>query len=64
MLRKQINPLEKLEVLSEYMPDTMFQTLCRGINLFGYRPYPENVIRLTVRSFCPVCPCLAGIRFP
>jgi len=51
MLRRQINPLEKLEILSSLMPDTMFQTLCRGINLFGYRPYPENVIRLTVRSF-------------
>jgi len=51
MLRKQMNPLEKLEVLSGYMPDTLFQTLCRGINLFGYRPYPENVIRLTVETF-------------
>ncbi|MBP8985248.1 MAG: pyruvate carboxylase [Syntrophobacterales bacterium] len=51
MLRKQISPLEKLEILSKSMPDTMFQTLCRGVNLFGYRPYPENVIRLTVRSF-------------
>ncbi|KAF0159427.1 MAG: pyruvate carboxylase subunit B [Syntrophaceae bacterium] len=51
MLRKQMNPLEKLEVLSGYMPDTLFQTLCRGINLFGYRPYPENVIRLTIESF-------------
>lgn len=51
MLRKQINSLEKLQILSANMPDTLFQTLCRGINLFGYRPYPENVIRLTVRSF-------------
>ena len=51
MLRRQINPLEKLELLSSLMPDTMFQTLCRGINLFGYRPYPENVVRLTVQSF-------------
>jgi len=51
MLRRQINPLEKLQILSSLMPDTMFQTLCRGINLFGYRPYPENVIRLTVQSF-------------
>ncbi|MBN1382710.1 MAG: pyruvate carboxylase [Deltaproteobacteria bacterium] len=51
MLFKQINPLEKLEILSANMPDTMFQTLCRGINLFGYRPYPDNVIRLTVRRF-------------
>jgi pyruvate carboxylase len=51
MLFKQINPLEKLEILSANMPDTLFQNLCRGINLFGYRPYPDNVIRLTVRSF-------------
>ena len=51
VLRKQINPLEKLQILSASMPDTLFQTLCRGVNLFGYRPYPENVIRLTVRSF-------------
>ena len=51
MLRKQINPLEKLQVLGDMMPDTLFQTLCRGVNLFGYRPYPENVIRLTVKSF-------------
>ncbi len=53
MLRRQINPLEKLQVLSEKMPNTLFQTLCRGINLFGYRPYPENVVRLTVRTFAP-----------
>jgi pyruvate carboxylase len=51
MLRKQINPLEKLRILTENMPDTLFQNLCRGINLFGYRPYPENVIRLTVKTF-------------
>ncbi|HYA14685.1 MAG TPA: pyruvate carboxylase [Syntrophales bacterium] len=51
LLRKQINPLEKLQVLSREMPDTLFQTVCRGINLFGYRPYPENIIRLTVRNF-------------
>jgi pyruvate carboxylase len=51
MLRKQMSPLEKLDVLSHLMPDTMFQNLCRGINLFGYRPYPENVVRLTVQSF-------------
>ncbi len=35
MLRRQINPLEKLDVLSEKMPNTLFQTLFRGINLFG-----------------------------
>jgi len=51
ILRKQVDPFLKLELLREKMPDTMFQTLCRGVNLFGYRPYPQNVIRLTVKEF-------------
>jgi len=51
MLRKQINPFERLRLLRKKMPHTMFQTLCRGVNLFGYRPYPENVVRLTVQNF-------------
>jgi pyruvate carboxylase len=51
MLRKQINPFERLALLRNLMPQTLFQTLCRGVNLFGYRPYPENVIRLTVQEF-------------
>ncbi len=51
ILRKQVNPFLKLRKLREKMPDTMFQTLCRGVNLFGYRPYPQNVIRFTVREF-------------
>ncbi len=51
ILRKQVDPFLKLELLRERMPKTMFQTLCRGINLFGYRPYPQNVIRLVVSEF-------------
>ncbi len=51
ILRKQVDPFLKLKLLRKQMPDTMFQTLCRGVNLFGYRPYPQNVIRLTVREF-------------
>ena len=51
MLRKQVNPFTKLKLLREKMPNTMFQTLCRGVNLFGYRPYPQNVIRFTVQEF-------------
>lgn len=51
ILRKQVDPFLKLELLREKMPTTMFQTLCRGVNLFGYRPYPKNVIRYTVREF-------------
>lgn len=51
ILRKQVDPFLKLRLLREKMPNTMFQTLCRGVNLFGYRPYPQNVIRLTVKEF-------------
>lgn len=51
ILRKQVDPFVKLRRLREKMPGTMFQTLCRGVNLFGYRPYPQNVIRATVREF-------------
>ncbi|MEW6593694.1 MAG: biotin/lipoyl-containing protein [Thermodesulfobacteriota bacterium] len=51
ILRKQVDPFLKLELLRERMPKTLFQTLCRGINLFGYRPYPQNVIRLVVREY-------------
>lgn len=51
ILRKQVDPFLKLRKLREAMPNTMFQTLCRGVNLFGYRPYPQNVIRFTVREF-------------
>ncbi len=51
ILRKQVDPFLKLKKLREKMPNTMFQTLCRGVNLFGYRPYPQNIIRFTVREF-------------
>ncbi len=51
MLRKQVDPFLKLKILRKKMPNTLFQTLCRGVNLFGYRPYPKNVIRFTVRKF-------------
>lgn len=53
MLKKQVDPFLKLKLLREKMPNTMFQTLCRGVNLFGYRPYPQNVIRFTVKEFAP-----------
>lgn len=53
ILRKQVDPFVKLEKMRDQMPNTMFQTLCRGVNLFGYRPYPPNVIRFTVKQFAP-----------
>lgn len=51
LLYQQINPFEKLRLLRKAMPNTLLQTVCRGRNLFGYRPYPDNVVRLTVKMF-------------
>jgi pyruvate carboxylase len=51
LMRKQVNPFERIRVTRKAMPRTLLQTVCRGANLFGYRHYPENVIRLTVREF-------------
>jgi pyruvate carboxylase len=51
LLRKQVNPFKRLRIVRQAMPRTLLQTVCRGASLFGYRHYPENVIRLTVREF-------------
>jgi pyruvate carboxylase len=51
LMRKQVNPFERLRIVQKAMPQTMLQTVCRGACLFGYRHYPENVIRLTVQEF-------------
>lgn len=50
MMRKQINPFEKLRMFRKRMPNTLMQIVVRGVNLFGYRPYPENVVRLAVKT--------------
>ena len=51
LLRKQINPFEKLRLVRNSMPNTLLQAGCRGQSLFGYRPYPDNVLRFAVRVF-------------
>ncbi|MCE5334802.1 MAG: pyruvate carboxylase [Desulfobacteraceae bacterium] len=51
LMNKQINPFEKLRLVRKAMPNTLIQAVCRGRNLFGYRPYPDNVINLTVELF-------------
>ncbi len=53
LMYKQINPFEKLRMVRKAMPNTLIQAVCRGRNLFGYRPYPDNVLRETVRLFSP-----------
>jgi pyruvate carboxylase len=53
LIKKQINPFEKLRLIRKAMPNTLIQGLCRGKNLFGYRPYPDNVVEMTVRLLSP-----------
>jgi pyruvate carboxylase len=51
LMRKQVDPFERLRLARKAMPRTLLQASCRGANLFGYRHYPENVIQCTVREF-------------
>ncbi|HZE21385.1 MAG TPA: hypothetical protein VE082_04970, partial [Desulfobaccales bacterium] len=51
LMRRQVSPFERLRITRKAMPRTLIQAVCRGASLFGYRHYPENVIRLTVREF-------------
>ncbi len=51
LMRRQVNPFERLRITRKAMPKTLLQTVCRGASLFGYRHYPENVMRLVVKEF-------------
>ncbi len=51
LIRKQVNPFERLRIARKSMPRTLLQTVCRGACLFGYRHYAENTIRMAVREF-------------
>ncbi|HET6465668.1 MAG TPA: biotin/lipoyl-containing protein [Nitrospiria bacterium] len=53
LLQNMIDPFEEAILWKERMPDVMTQTLVRSTNLWGYRMYPRNVIRLSVKAFLP-----------
>jgi len=53
LLQNMIDPFEEAALWKERMPDVMTQTLVRSTNLWGYRMYPRNVIRLSVKAFLP-----------
>ncbi|HWR89803.1 MAG TPA: biotin/lipoyl-containing protein [Dissulfurispiraceae bacterium] len=48
VMNRRESPFEEIAVLRELMPDVLLQTLIRETNLFGYRPYPKNVIEHVV----------------
>ncbi|MCC6347354.1 MAG: biotin attachment protein, partial [Nitrospirales bacterium] len=48
IMNRRESPFEEIETLRELMPNVLLQTLIRETNLFGYRPYPKNIIEHVV----------------
>ncbi len=48
IMNRRESPFEEIRILREQMPDVLLQTLVRETNLWGYRPYPRNVIEYVV----------------
>lgn len=48
VMNRRESPFEEIEILRQHMPNVLLQTLIRETNLFGYRPYPKNVIEYVV----------------
>src|SRR3970040_2346865 len=53
LISNKINPFDEARIWKERMPNVLTQTLVRSTNLWGYRMYPRNVIRLSVKAFLP-----------
>ncbi len=48
VMNRKESPFEETAILRELMPNVLLQTLIRETNLWGYRPYPKNVIEHVV----------------
>lgn len=48
IMNRRESPFEEVAILREAMPDVLLQTLIRETSLWGYRPYPKNVIEYVV----------------
>lgn len=48
IMNRRESPFEEINILRELMPDVLLQTLIRETNLWGYRPYPKNIIEYVV----------------
>jgi pyruvate carboxylase len=48
LLNRRESPFEETAILREKMPNVLLQTLIRETSLWGYRPYPRNVIEYVV----------------
>ncbi|MBW1719836.1 MAG: biotin attachment protein [Deltaproteobacteria bacterium] len=50
IMNRRESPFKEIEILRETMPSVLLQTLIRETNLWGYRPYPKNVIEYVVKE--------------
>ncbi|OCC16298.1 Pyruvate carboxyl transferase subunit B [Dissulfuribacter thermophilus] len=50
VMNRKESPFEELRIFREKMPSVLLQTLIRETNLWGYRPYPKNVIEYVVAN--------------
>lgn len=50
VMNRRESPFEEIEILRDHMPSVLLQTLIRETNLWGYRPYPRNVIEYVVTN--------------
>jgi len=48
IMNRREDPFEEVDTFRQMMPNVMQQTLIRETNLWGYRPYPKNVIEYVV----------------
>jgi pyruvate carboxylase len=48
VMNRRESPFEEIDILRQNMPNVLLQTLIRETNMWGYRPYPKNVIEYVV----------------
>ncbi|MDF1526062.1 MAG: biotin/lipoyl-containing protein [bacterium] len=48
IMNRRESPFEETAILREKMPNVLLQTLVRETSLWGYRPYPKNVINFVI----------------
>ncbi|NPA40490.1 MAG: biotin attachment protein [Thermodesulfobacteria bacterium] len=48
IMNRRESPFEEIAMLRELMPNVLLQTLIRETNMWGYRPYPKNIIEYVV----------------
>jgi pyruvate carboxylase len=50
IMNRRESPFEEIAILRDLMPHVLLQTLIWETNLFGYRPYPGNIIEHVVAN--------------